>query len=155
LEDVVTSRTYPAKEEKAAFAAKLRAAMERKGWSPSQTARAASRFLASGERIGDAHMWHYLRGSVPRARYLEALSKALDVSSQELLPSAKPTELAVTHGPGTWSETRSIMPHAASPVALQVRDLKNGSVRIEISEEVPWSTAIEILRLLSGSGSQK
>jgi transcriptional regulator with XRE-family HTH domain len=152
---VVTGRNYPSKEDKGAFAGKLRAAMERKGWSPSQTARAASRLLASGEQISDAHMWHYLRGSVPRARYLEALSQALDVSSQELVPSAQPIELAVIDIPSTRSAAQTITPPAASPVALQVRDLKNGSARIEICDEVPWSTAIEILRLLNGSGGRQ
>jgi hypothetical protein len=151
----VTSRKYPSKEEKAAFAAKVRAAMERKGWSAGQTARAASRLLASGEQISDAHMWHYLRGSVPRPRYLEALSQALDVSSQELLPSAHSTELSVIDIPSTRLEAQTIRPLEASPFALQVRDMKNGSARIEICEEVPWSTAIEILRLLSGSAGRQ
>lgn len=56
------------------LAARLRDAMARKGWSISETARQASRFLSDGERLGRAHVWHYVRGkALPRPQHLKAL----------------------------------------------------------------------------------
>src|SRR5688500_16834539 len=77
---------HPSEEIKFAFAARLRAAMETRGWTAGRTGGEACWYLGEGEKVSDAHMWHYLRGrSIPRARYLEAIAQALNVGSQELL----------------------------------------------------------------------
>jgi hypothetical protein len=61
----------PATDVKAAFASRLRDAMERKGWSISETARQASQLLKDGGRLPRAHVWHYAQGkALPRTRYL-------------------------------------------------------------------------------------
>ena len=72
--------------------------MERKGWSISETARQASQLLKDGGRLSRAHVWHYAQGkALPRTRYLQALSLALDVSFEELTQSAQ-ANLGVASG---------------------------------------------------------
>src|SRR5215211_5190620 len=79
--------------QKSDFADRLKAAIERKGWSMSETARRASTFLNEGEKFGRAHVWHYVQGrALPRFRYLEALSLALNVRPDELMPVESDTE---------------------------------------------------------------
>jgi transcriptional regulator with XRE-family HTH domain len=72
---------------KAAFADRLKAAIEQKGWSLGQTARQVSRFLDGETKFGPAHVWHYLQGKVlPRRQYLAAISRALGLPPEELVP---------------------------------------------------------------------
>lgn len=64
------------------LAARLREAMARKGWSIGETARQASRFLSDGERLGRAHVWHYMRGrALPRAQHLKALFQIFELKT--------------------------------------------------------------------------
>ena len=71
----------PRESLKADFADRLRSAIERKGWTMSETARRASHFLGDGDKFGRAHVWHYVQGkALPRVKYLEALSLALETS---------------------------------------------------------------------------
>src|SRR3712207_4007572 len=89
-EDLLTELSPPPGDasvsERTDFAERLKAAIERKGWSLSETARQTSTVLGTGARFGRAHVWHYLHGrAIPRKRQLVALSKALEVPPHELL----------------------------------------------------------------------
>src|SRR5918995_371884 len=76
---------------RAAFPERLKAAMARKGWGLSETARQASQVLGPDAKFGRAHVWHYLHGrAMPRARQLRALSTALELEPHELLRSTPP-----------------------------------------------------------------
>lgn len=120
---------------KAAFAERLKAAMARKGWGLSETARQASQLLGPDAKFGRAHVWHYIRGrAVPRARQLDALSRALEVEAHDLL-SAEPPRHAET------------VPLTA-PSIVRAQDKGDGTVFLEVCQRVPWSTALEILRVL-------
>ena len=125
---------------KVAFAERLKAAMGRKGWGLSETARQASQLLGPDAKFGRAHVWHYLhRRAMPRARQLNALSKALDVGPDELL------------GSDSFSHPRAL---AAVPMGLvRAHDQGNGMVFLEVAQRVPWATALEILRVLQSSSS--
>lgn len=147
--------------QKADFADRLKTAIERKGWSMSETARRVSSFLGDGEKFGRAHIWHYVQGrALPRYRYLEALSLALNVRPDELMPvdltrerdgsapdggpsgslvlGARPAGERATHFVGT--STPAGMVH--------VRDYGDGTALLEIAERVPWETALAVLQIL-------
>lgn len=84
---------------RAAFAERLRAAISRRGWSLKETAHQSCRFLDGGAKFGPAHVWHYLQGrTLPNARYLLALSRALGLDADELIP------LALQRGPRSAGE---------------------------------------------------
>ncbi len=76
---------------KAAFAERLKAAMERKGWDLSETARQTASVLGADAKFGRAHVWHYLHAkSMPRARQLSALSHALEVRPERTIAVGAP-----------------------------------------------------------------
>ena len=122
---------------RAAFAERLKAAMGRKGWGLSETARHTSRVLGPDAKFGRAHVWHYLHGrAVPRARQLDALSRALDVEPDDLLGSDP--------GPRGRPLTGTVRAH----------DHGDGTVFLEVVQRVPWTTALEILRVLQTCSSR-
>lgn len=122
---------------RAVFAERLKAAMGRKGWGLSETARRASQVLGPGAKFGRAHVWHYLHGrAVPRARQLDALSRALDVEPDDLLGSAP--------------EARG----EAAASTVRAHDQGDGTVFLEVVQRVSWETALEILRVLQTTSSR-
>jgi len=124
---------------KAGFATRLQAALFRKGWSPSEAARRVASFLEDGEKFSRAHMWHYLQGrALPRSRYLLALSRALDVDPEELLPE-RLVPADGTHpddGPGELTDM------------VHVRDCADGTALLQVRQRVSWEAAMEIVRIL-------
>ncbi|HEX2135196.1 MAG TPA: helix-turn-helix domain-containing protein [Microvirga sp.] len=149
--------------QKTDFADRLKAAIERKGWSMSETARRASNFLSEGDKFGRAHVWHYVQGrALPRVRYLEALSLALDVKPDELMPlepgrngngssSALSSATASSEERGRRPSPDKHAPAAASPQTsgmVHVRDYGDGTALLEVSERVPWDVALSVLQIL-------
>jgi transcriptional regulator with XRE-family HTH domain len=138
---------------KAEFAERLRVAMERKGWTVADTARQVSRLLGEDDKFGSSHLSHYLSGrAVPRARYLQALSRALDVRPEDLLPNRLPqgddTSQRSFEG---LSSARADSARAASQVDLvHVRDYGDGTALLQVLQRVPWPTALEIMALVKG-----
>jgi transcriptional regulator with XRE-family HTH domain len=127
------------------FAERLRAAIERKGWSQAQTLREARRFLEAGEKLASAHLSHYVHGRViPGMTYLLALSRALEVSVQDLLGGSglRLVDKSVA------SQQREADAHHSA----QVRDADQGEAWLTIDERVPWQTAVKILELLKMGG---
>jgi transcriptional regulator with XRE-family HTH domain len=138
---------------KADFAERLKGAMERKGWTMSQTARQASTYLGDDEKFGRAHVWGYVQGrSLPKLRYLEALSLALEVAPDELVPPESETTRAARElaSPHERFSLASADNHSAKQPneMIHLRDQGDGTARLEIAQRVPWETAIEILKLL-------
>lgn len=78
-------------DPRAVIASELRRAMDRKGWSLSETSWRASRFLADGQRLGRAHLWHYIHGAaLPRPLHLHALVSALGLEPELIRKLAGP-----------------------------------------------------------------
>lgn len=120
---------------KAAFAGRLKAAIDRKGWSLSQTARNASRVLGPDAKFGRAHVWRYLhQRAIPRERQLYALSHALEVEPKELLAMDPPAQGGKA---------------ASAQVGIvRAQDQGDGTVALEIVQRLPWETALKVLRVL-------
>ena len=129
---------------KAAFAERLKAAIEWRGWSLSETARRTATVLGTDAKFGRGNLSHYLHGrAMPRARHLAALSHALGVRPDDLLPGGCPSRVEVI--PGT-------------PTGIHAQEQSDGTVLLEVSQRVPWQTALEVMRLLKlpyiGSSSE-
>jgi transcriptional regulator with XRE-family HTH domain len=140
---------------KADFADRLRTAIERKGWTMSETARRASHYLNEGDKFGRAHVWHYVQGkALPRMKYLEALSLALEMRPDELMPGEAGIEAAehvMRENAGGATATRASREAAAGESAdgmVHVRDYGDGTALLEVSQRVSWETAIAVLRML-------
>ena len=115
--------------------------MEQRGWSASETARRVSQFLDDRDKFSRAHVWQYLRGNaLPRTRYLHALCRALELQPQDLLPNS----IAMADPLHGGEQGRS----AAQLDMVHVRDIGEGTALLQVSQRVPWATAIEVLRLL-------
>ena len=141
---------------KADFADRLKAAIERKGWTMSQTARRTSAYLDESEKFGRAHVWHYVQGrSLPKSRYLEAMSRALEVEPSELLPGEAGEALSQARQASEPSTATDAPMSLHKESVLHVRDYGDGTALLEISERVPWTTAIAVLQLLkNGPGGE-
>jgi transcriptional regulator with XRE-family HTH domain len=139
---------------KAEFAERLRLAMERKGWTVADTARQVSRLLGEQDKFGSSHLSHYLSGrAVPRARYLQALSRALDVRPEDLLPGRMPQGDDASHRAGleTPLSGRADPARPTHQVDLvHVRDYGDGTALLQVFQRVPWPTALEIMALVKG-----
>jgi transcriptional regulator with XRE-family HTH domain len=120
------------------FAQRLRAARVQKGWNMSELARRATACLPQqvpgqkqGKEIGRDLVSHYERGKIrPRPEYLEALAKALDVASEELMPTAIP------------ATSEAIASH------LKIETLPDGRLMLEIKQAVPRDVGMKIINLL-------
>ena len=85
------SRQHQSKPQPTVFARRLKAAMDERGWTANETARRVREELGEGAKFTPANISHYRQGrSLPRPRYLEALSRALGVDKGELLTEASP-----------------------------------------------------------------
>jgi transcriptional regulator with XRE-family HTH domain len=147
---------------KADFADRLKAAIQRKGWSMSETARQAANFLGEKEKFGRAHVWHYVQGrALPQFKYLEALSLALEIRPDELMPA---DVLAERVGPEDHvelsdREEQSVAQHAlpnensSEPEKglVHVRDYGDGTALLEVSQRVSWDDALAILQILKAA----
>jgi transcriptional regulator with XRE-family HTH domain len=144
--------------------------MEDRGLSVMETARRVRQYLPEGESISQASISHYRTGrALPRLRHLDALSLALGVSKSELISSLDATEKAASApcaarpaamadpGPGAKAAEpeNGPMPGKAGPGTegcLQFIDLGD-RMRLRIDQVLPWSTGLQILQILRGSGA--
>ena len=141
----------PAKErtlpiDKDAFAQRLWLAIKRSGLTYKETARRAQEHLPPGMRISDVSVWSYAKGrSLPRRMtHIEALSKVLGLDAQDLLATEE----------GADRQAAPERPAAAAPPdftpQIHVEDLGNGRAFLRLQQELPWATALAILRLVKG-----
>ena len=138
------NQTERTSSRKAAFAERLKAAIERRGWSLTETARHTASVLGADAKFGRGNLSHYLHGrAMPRARHLAALSHALGVRPDDLWPGGAPSRVEIIPGPAT---------------GIHAQDQGDGTVLLEMSQRVPWQTALAVMRLLKlsydGSSSE-
>ncbi len=115
------------------FARRLQATLIKKGWRQSDLARETVKYLPKGAKLGRDSISHYIRGKIlPRALYLDAISKALGMPKDELVPTKGYSEAGDDNPP------------------LDVRDLNDGNAWLKINQAVSWSTAVKILEILKG-----
>lgn len=115
---------------KAEFARRLQQSMVKKGWNQSELARRAAEYTNDGV-FGRDNVSLYIRGLVlPGPVHLHALSKALSVKPDELLPTR-----------GAPSADERVPP-------LDVRDAGNGQAWLRVNMAVSWAVALEVMKLL-------
>jgi transcriptional regulator with XRE-family HTH domain len=132
---------------RATLASEFRLAMERKGWSISETARQASRFLSDGQRFGRAHVWHYIHGkALPRPHHLRALLSALELEPDSVL--ARFDIGAPLAADETARHRAAIRVRPAREPRLGVADAGDGKALLRIEAVVPWPIALVILNEL-------
>jgi transcriptional regulator with XRE-family HTH domain len=87
MERMVAKRLKVSDASKAAFAQRLRSVIDERSLTVAETTRRMRTHLPKGESISVVGMLHYLNGrSLPRLRYLDALSLTLRVDKSELIP---------------------------------------------------------------------
>lgn len=123
---------------------RLRTLMVEQGLSINELARRIQSELP-GEKFNAVNLFHYRAGrSVPRPRYLIALSKAVGVALEDLLPSDETIE-------ATQSEPDGLL---AEPVpAFYIEDLSDGQAWLQINQRLPWPSVIKILQALKGGSA--
>lgn len=114
---------------KAEFATKLGRLLADKGWNQSDLARAAEKHLPKGEVFRRDSVSTYLKKTaLPRAKQLNALAKALGVTTEDLLPNSDFTEK---------------MPYSMRPAD------EAGHAWLQVDMKVPMGTALAVLSLLN------
>ena len=135
-----------------AFGRRLRAIMEERGLTAGETARRMREHLGGGAKFTPANISHYRLGrSLPRPRYLDALSAVLGIDKEELLSDGQ----AHQKGGPTERERSSEAPShdgREAPPSLNIVD-RGGSVWLQINQQLPWPVAIQILHALKGEAS--
>ena len=113
------------------FARRLQQEMVRKGWSQSDLARQAQKFMPEGKEFGRHLINYYTRTrGLPTPIYLKALSDALDIPTEELLPAQE-----------DW-KTKDLS-------GVQIKTIPDSEeVWIELKQRVSMEKALEIMRLL-------
>ena len=92
-----------------------------------------------GEKFNAVNLAHYRAGrSLPRPRYLFALSRALDVPV-DLLTRAKNDQLT---GDSKGRDAASEKP------ALRIEQLEDGSALFQLNQRLPWPTVLEVMAAL-------
>ena len=129
--------------------------MEAKGWTVADTARQVARLLGGETKFSSSHISHYLSGTtLPRFRYLQALSRALDVRPEDLLPWGVPPQPDEApdgdSGEAPLHANADPAQAAASSDLVHVRDYGDGTALLQVLQRVPWTTALEVLALVKG-----
>jgi transcriptional regulator with XRE-family HTH domain len=125
------------------FARQLKAAMDDRGWTANETARRVREALGEGAKFTPANISHYRQGrSLPRPRYLEALSRALGVTKGELLTEASPAQ---QHTP--LSSAPIELPNGSPSFHIEDR---GGNASLQINQQLPWPMALKLLEVLKG-----
>ena len=116
-----------------AFARNLQNAMNGKGWSQSDLARRAFGTTGSGGAKKRDNISNYINArTLPTARHLAALCKALGIERDKLMPA------------DIYSADR------LSPAPLKIEMLSNGNAMIQVHQEVSGEVAMKIMELLRG-----
>jgi transcriptional regulator with XRE-family HTH domain len=160
--------------ERAQFAERLTEAMRQGGLTIAETARRVRQHLGDDKGFSDANLVHYRQGrSVPRLRYLEALSLALGISQSDLIsvdPASQPGSANHTEEGSVRSRRSRVQEHAlarpaandSSPpaqplvthVAVAIED-HGDEAHVRIDQRVPWPVALQILRVVKGTETAK
>ena len=112
------------------FARRLQAALNERGWTQSELARRMAPLLKHS-RLGRDNISKYVRGKVlPLPPALEAMAKALEIKTSELLPARASPSAGAEYPP------------------MNVKDIGEGRVWLQINRSVTWGKGLEILRIL-------
>lgn len=115
------------------FARRLQVAMIAKGLQQSDLARNAQLQLPKGKRFGRDSISLYIRAkSLPGPLHLKALSAALGMKQDDLLP------------------TRGIPYAGEHSPSFDARDLGDGNTWLRINQGVPWPVALQVMQLIKG-----
>ena len=115
------------------FAKRLEHEIAQRNWNQSDLAREASKHLKEGEMARD-NVSNYMRArALPGPAFLMALAKALDTTSEDLLPERGQPP----------SRDGGMMP------ATDVRDAGEGYAFVRINRRLPWHVAVEVLALIN------
>lgn len=121
-----------------AFARRLQKAMLAKGYTQSDLAREATRFMPEGHEIRRDAVSKYIGAKFfPDLMKRQALAKALGVEPDELIPP-----------------TNSIPASGDMASLTSIRDMGDGTVWLRINEQVPWPTALKVLDMLKGEDNE-
>lgn len=124
-----------------AFAQRMRSLMEEQGLSVAELTKRMEQQLP-GEKFNPVNLSHYKAGrSMPRPRYLSALSRAFGVEPKELLPPGESQEASESENAGGG--------HNAGP-AVRIEDLSDGQAWLQINQKLPWPLVLRILDALKG-----
>ena len=147
------------------FASRLRDVMDQSGLSSNDVARRVRAKLPKGDSFAASNLSHYRRGrSVPRAKYLIALSSVLGVKPADLLPGGENDDAAGDNGtapasrrtPSRRKRTRREAPASradeelgaeATTHILAIED-RGELVRFRFDQLVTWEVALSILKIL-------
>lgn len=125
----VNTKSTTTNDVKREFAKRLRRAIAEKGWTQSKLAEEAAKYTPD-KKFGNYSVSLYMRGqTLPRPDYLLALSKALGIPPEELLP---------TRG----------APLSEEQPPFDIRDLGDNEVQLRINQKTTWAIALEVMKLL-------
>ena len=119
--------------------------MDEQGLSVTDVAKRMEKELPAGERFNAVNLSHYKAGrSLPRPRYLNALSRAFGVSADDLMPPENLLDLQEDPG-GEATEQQA--------PAFRIEDLSDGLAWIQINQRLPWPLVLRILEAMKGEKS--
>lgn len=134
----------PSDSRKRMLSERLRSLMDEQGLSVNELARRVQNELP-GEKFNPVNLSHYRAGrSLPRPRYLTALSKAVGVPAGDLLPPETPP---------VFEEQPVERANDQAP-AFHVEDLADGQAWLQINQRLPWSLVLKILQALKGDKAE-
>ncbi len=123
---------------------RLQALMSEKGLSVTDVAKRMEQEL-KGERFNPVNLSHYRAGrSLPRPRYLTALSRVFGVAPQDLLPAREAVE-PLPDAPLPQSDQQ--------PPSFRVEDLSDGLALLQINQRLPWPLVLRVLDALKNDRS--
>ena len=137
------------------FGSRLEAVIRERGWTIGETARRVREQLGEGAKFTPANISHYTRGrSIPRLRYLDALSAVLGIDKRELMGQDN-SPIRVNghekHAVVRGQEVELVPQSEAAAPALHIED-RGGEVWLQINQQVPWPIALKMLNVLKGKG---
>jgi transcriptional regulator with XRE-family HTH domain len=137
--------------DRAMFARRLQAAIDRLGLTYEETARRAREYLPPEARLSSVSVWQYARGKTfpRRMSYVEALSRVLDVTPNDLLLPAPGEDAAAAPAEGGLIRPGPSEPH------IRLEDLGDGRARLDLTLDLPWPVALQLLQIAKGSQSQE
>jgi transcriptional regulator with XRE-family HTH domain len=122
-------------DRKAMFAKNLYDALVAKGWSQSELARQATKFMPIDEKTGRSKEFtrdqvsKYIRGkTLPYTESLHALCKALGLEHEDLLP-----------GGGSPIQGQK---------SVEITELDHDTVWLRVNQKAKWPVALKVLELL-------
>lgn len=119
-----------------AFATNLRNAMNRKAFTQSDLVSRANVYAPKTHQLSRSNLSEYCNGKrLPGPVRLEAITRALEVSISDLLPSTTP-------------RTRNALARETPVDMMELFDLGDGRVRMVFDRKIPWPKAMEIQGIL-------